>query len=103
MARKKKPKRKSTMQRAHAVIKHEPLPEEIYKTVGVRFIDGNDPYKLFTYQVKKEASLYLGMELIADTPRGPKLCVCVRLDAEYNPDDFPAHGLKVITRKAAPL
>lgn len=79
-----------------------PDPSKEFSTIGVRFIDGPDPYKVFTYQIKRLRTVYVGQELIADTPRGPKLVICVRIDETYNPEQYPGE-LKTITRRAAPL
>lgn len=98
---KKKPKRKkSSMKRVAPP--PPPDPSKNFVTIGVRFIDGPDPYKVFTYQIRRGTSVYVGQELISDTPRGPKLCICVRLDQTYNPENYPGE-LKTITRRAAPL
>lgn len=79
-----------------------PDPSKTFATIGVRFIDGPNVYKVFTYQIKRGTSIHVGQELIADTPNGPKLCICVRLDDRYNPEEFPGE-LKTITRRVVPL
>src|SRR5688572_11185312 len=80
----------------------KPDPSVNFATIGVRFIDGPDPWKIFTYQVKRGSPVHVGQELVGDTPRGPKLCICVRLDQRYNQEDYPGE-LKTITRRVVAL
>lgn len=99
---KKRAKRKSAMKRWPITPKPKPDPAENFCTIGARFLDGPNPFKIFTYQIPRGRSVHLGQELIADTPTGPRLCICVRLDATYNPEAYPGE-IKTITRRAAPL
>lgn len=75
-----------------------------YNTVGVRFLDGHNIAKVYTYGVRKGGKIHLGQELVADTPRGPALVAVVRIDKTPAPVDpsWPC-GLKFLTRKVVEL
>lgn len=102
--KKKQSRKRPTTRRTPKVVLPPPKPDpsKDFLTIGVRFIDGPDPYKVFTYQVRRPTTVYVGQELVADTPRGPKLCICVRIDERYNQEDYPGE-LKTITRKVVSL
>lgn len=89
MAKKKPRKRKTPIRKT--------------RTIGVRFLQGENLHRVYTYEIGIKKKVTLGQELIADTPRGPSVAVVVRLDATFNPDDFPEHALKNITKRVAPL
>lgn len=71
-----------------------------YNTVGVRFLDGLNVAKVYTYRVRKQVTL--GQELVADTARGPVLVAVVRLD-KVPQDNDPTIVYRDITRKVVPL
>lgn len=75
-----------------------------YNTVGVRFLDGHNIAKVYTYGVRKAGKIHLGQELVADTDRGPALVAVVRIDKTPKPVDpnWPC-GLKFLTRKVVEL
>lgn len=75
-----------------------------YNTVGVRFLDGHNIAKVYTYGVRKGGKIHLGQELVADTQRGPALVAVVRIDKTPAPVDpsWPC-GLKFLTRKVVEL
>lgn len=75
-----------------------------YNTVGVRFLDGHNIAKVYTYGVRKGGKIHLGQELVADTQRGPALVAVVRIDKTPAPVDpsWPC-GLKFLTRKVVAL
>lgn len=72
-----------------------------YYTIGVRFLDGPRVNMVYTYRVRRGNKVHLGQELIADTPRGSTVVVCVRID--ITPQDTEEYDYKYITRKVAPL
>jgi hypothetical protein len=77
---------------------------EKFNTIGVRFIGGQNPEKIYTYKVRIGAKVYLGQELIADTARGPAAVVVVRTDKTPNQfETCPIEGLKYIEKKAVAL
>lgn len=77
------------------------------RTIGVRFLSGNDIQKVYTYKVPSTAKVYLGQELVADTPRGPAVAAIVRLDKtpllDVINDDGDTVEVKSIERKVVPL
>lgn len=99
--RKKVAKRRSSMKRYVAPARKAD-PSERFVTIGARFLDGPNPFKVYTYQIRRGFSVFLGQELVADTPTGPRLAICVRLDATFNPEAYPGE-LKTITRKVVML
>jgi len=75
-----------------------------YNTVGVRFLDGHNIAKVYTYGVRKSGKIHLGQELVADTARGPALVAVVRIDKTPTPvnPEWP-RGLQFLTRKVVEL
>jgi hypothetical protein len=66
--------------------------------IGVRF--ANPPFKMYFYNCKH--GVYLGQELVADTPHGPAVCFCVRLAVpEVEAEDY--QPLKTISRGVSNL
>jgi hypothetical protein len=77
---------------------------EKFNTIGVRFLDGGNLAKIYTYKVRIGAKVHLGQELVADTPRGPAVVVVVRTDKTPNEHEtYPIEGLKYISKKAVAL
>jgi len=70
-----------------------------YDTIGVRFVNGHNLAKVFTYRVRKAVAH--GDLLIADTPNGPAIVAVVRLDR--TPQDTEGFDYKFITQKVATL
>ena len=71
-----------------------------HKTIGVRF--PANPQKVYTYRIRKGVKVYLGQELITDSPSGPAIVFVVRVDARPRDNEFGV-DYKFIERKAAPL
>lgn len=72
-----------------------------YYTVGVRFVDGHDLIKVYTYRVRNAKKVNHGDLLIGDTPRGPAIVAVVRVDKV--PKDTGSFDYKFITQKVANL
>lgn len=60
-----------------------------YFTIGVRFVFGAQPIKVYTYRIKKGRKVNVGDILVADhADRGHALVAVVRVDAKPT-DDGP--------------
>jgi hypothetical protein len=71
-----------------------------YNTLGVRFLGGQHPERVYTYGVRKGARVHLGQLLVAETPAGPSICVAVRLDKKPSPINPEwRRGLQFITQR----
>jgi hypothetical protein len=86
------------------------IKEEKYNTIGVRFLEGPNLQKVYTYKVRIGAKVVLGQELIADTQRGPAVVVVVRIDkkpmaadSRFETSTCGIVGLKYIEKKAVAL
>lgn len=81
-------------------------PDPKFSTIGVRFLSGMNLAKVYSYKVHTRVKVYLGQELVADTPRGAAVVVVVRIDKKPHPavDDYGTPVIqKFIERKVAPL
>lgn len=77
-------------------------PEKTYYTVGVRFLYTINRAVVYTYKVANRVKLYLGQELVADTPHGSSIVVVVRIDKKPRDTELGI-TYKFIERKVAPL
>jgi hypothetical protein len=73
-----------------------------YYTIGVRFVFGPNPHKIYTYRVRNHSTIHLGQELVADTDNGSMVVVVVRID-KVREDTQPSITYKYLDRKVAPL
>lgn len=72
-----------------------------YKTVGVKFLQGTQLWKVYTYRIRRDFKLYLGQELVAPTEYGNRIVVVV--DIHTTLQDNGPFNYKTITQKVAPL
>lgn len=87
-----------------ATVSTKKTKPEKFNTIGVRFLESQHLAKIYTYKVRPGAKVYLGQELVADTPRGPAVVVVVRTDKTPNEHEtYPIEGLKYISKKVVAL
>lgn len=80
-----------------------------YRTIGVRFIHGDNLAKVYTYRIRKGAKVHLGMEVVTPyvekNSNGQtsfkKVAVVVRIDK--TPQDNGPYVYQFITEKESPL
>lgn len=72
-----------------------------YFTIGARFLTGTGA-TIYTYKVRGGAKVYLGQELVVDTPSGPAVVAVVRIDTTPQ-DTQPGITYKFVTRKTVTL
>lgn len=86
--------------------KTQKKPSTRYSTVGVRFLTPDAFHvsigKVYTYRIRKGAKVYLGMELVADSPNGPAVVAVVRIDTMPMDGDV-GFTYKFLTRKTVAL
>lgn len=81
--------------------------KKAYNTVGVRFLDGSNLAKVYTYRVAKKARLHLGQEVIVPTDKNgtgfisPSIGVVVELHAK--PQDDGPYDYKFVRGTIKPL
>lgn len=71
-----------------------------YFTIGVRFLINAGI--IYTYKVRGGAKVYLGQELVVDSPSGPAVVAVTRIDTVPQ-DKQPGIDYKFVTRKTVTL
>jgi hypothetical protein len=73
-----------------------------YYTIGVRFLSSVMVARVYTYKMRSRTSVYLGQELVADSPQGPAVVVVVRVD-KVPQDNVYGVEYKFIEKKVSDL
>lgn len=71
--------------------------------IGVRFINGANIGKVYTYKVACRAKVFLGQPLVVENDYGTSVVVVVRIDGPADFDKNKTMHLKTITQKVAPI
>ena len=88
-----------------------PIPKESkpvkkdYNTVAVKFINGGNLNKAYTYRVPKRAKLRLGQEVVVPTERDgcTTTTVAVVVELHKTPQDTGPHNYKFVAGTVKPL
>jgi hypothetical protein len=77
--------------------------EELYTTIGIRYIHGARPGHVYTYTVPKNKVILLGQLLVVENDNGHQVVVVVRVDKGFvRPEDYVG-TLKEIKMKVTAL
>jgi hypothetical protein len=74
-----------------------------FRTVGVRFLQGGNLAKIYTYKIKRSAKVHLGQELVVTNDNGVSVVVVVQMGPELAALGYTMEALKEITAKVAAL
>lgn len=75
-----------------------------YNTVGVRFLQGPNLQKVYTYRVRKGAKLRLGQEVVVPTQREVLAnTIAVVVELHKVPQDTGAYDYKFVAGTVSPL
>lgn len=80
-------------------------PKKDYNTLGVRFLEGGNLERVYTYRVKKGAKLHLGQEIVVPAQRGQRVSnfVAVVVELHKTPQDTGPHSYKFVAGTVKPL
>lgn len=73
-----------------------------YFTVGVRFLQGPNLNRIYTFKVRKGAKIHLGQEVVAYSSHGASVCAVVRIDTVPQ-DTETCIDYKFLSHKVSPL
>lgn len=96
---------------AESIIIDDPLNDEArksvkktYNTVGVRFLEGPNLNKVYTYRVKKGARLHLGQEIVVPTQKAALTNnIAVVVELHRTPQDNGPYDYKFVAGTVKPL